>query len=50
MAEIDRFKSDHAENLDAAFEENFGYQCDPTAWEQSTEAFLDKLRRLLLSE
>ncbi|WP_262420100.1 contact-dependent growth inhibition system immunity protein [Paraburkholderia sp. 31.1] len=50
VAEIDRFKSDHAGNLDAAFEENFGYQCDPTVWEQTTEAFLDKLKRLLLSE
>ncbi|MEX3814083.1 contact-dependent growth inhibition system immunity protein [Paraburkholderia sp. BR13439] len=50
VADIDRFKSDDAGNLDAAFEEEFGHQCDPTAWEQTTEDFLDKIKRLLLSE
>ncbi|HEY2024817.1 contact-dependent growth inhibition system immunity protein [Paraburkholderia sp.] len=50
VADIDRFKSDHAGNLDAAFEEEFGHHCNPTAWEQTTEAFLDKIKRLLLGE
>ncbi|MGF6263563.1 hypothetical protein OKW50_000262 [Paraburkholderia youngii] len=50
VAEIDRFKSDHSGNLDAAFEETFGYQCDPTLWDKTTESFLDKPKRLLLSE
>ncbi|MGF6968979.1 hypothetical protein OKW43_006007 [Paraburkholderia sp. WC7.3g] len=38
VADIDRFKSDPAGNLDSAFEEEFGYQCDPTAWKQTNEA------------
>ncbi|MFT4064979.1 contact-dependent growth inhibition system immunity protein [Paraburkholderia sp.] len=50
VAEIDQFKSDHAGNLDAAFEENFGRQFDPTLWGHTAESFLDELKRLLLSE
>ncbi|KXU90311.1 hypothetical protein CI15_03645 [Paraburkholderia monticola] len=50
VADIDRFKSDHAGDLDAAFEENFGRQFDPTLWGHTTESFLDELKRLLLSQ
>jgi len=50
VAEIDRFKSDHAGNLDAAFEEKFGRQFNPTLWGHTTESFLDELKRLLLGE
>ncbi|WP_368621023.1 contact-dependent growth inhibition system immunity protein [Paraburkholderia sp. BR13444] len=50
VADIDRFKRDHAGNLDAAFEQEFGRQFDPTLWGHTTESFLDELKRLLLSE
>ncbi|HEY2024818.1 contact-dependent growth inhibition system immunity protein [Paraburkholderia sp.] len=50
VADIDRFKSDHAENLDAAFVEAFGRQFNPTLWGHTTASFLDELKRLLLSE
>jgi hypothetical protein len=49
VAEIDQFRSDHARNLDAAFEEAFGRQFDPTLWGHTTASFLDELKRLLLS-
>lgn len=49
VAEIDQFKNDHAENLDAAFEE-FGMQFDLTLSGHTTESFLDEVKRLLLSE
>ncbi|HEY2024819.1 contact-dependent growth inhibition system immunity protein [Paraburkholderia sp.] len=49
VAEIDQFKSDHAENLDAAFEE-FGMQFDLTLSGHTTESFLDEVKRLLLSK
>jgi hypothetical protein len=50
VADIDRFKKDHAGNLDAAFDEEFGMQFDQTLWGHTTESFLDELKRLLLSE
>ncbi|WP_233831905.1 contact-dependent growth inhibition system immunity protein [Paraburkholderia sp. ZP32-5] len=50
VTDIDRFKGDHAGNLDTAFEEQFGRQFDPTLWGHTTESFLDELKRLLLSE
>ncbi|MEX3895474.1 contact-dependent growth inhibition system immunity protein [Paraburkholderia sp. BR10954] len=50
VADIDRFKRDHAGNHGAAFEEEFGRQFDPTLWGHTVESFLDKLKRLLLSE
>jgi hypothetical protein len=50
VTDIDRFNRDHAGNLDAAFEENFGRQFDPTLWSHTAESFLDELKRLLLTE
>ncbi|MCC8403626.1 hypothetical protein LJ655_17295 [Paraburkholderia sp. MMS20-SJTN17] len=50
VADIERFKSDHAGNLDAAFEETFGGQFDPALWGHTAESFLDEVKRLLLSE
>ncbi|HEY2024821.1 contact-dependent growth inhibition system immunity protein [Paraburkholderia sp.] len=50
VAEIDQFKCDHAGNLDAAFEDEFGSQFNPTLWVHTTESFLDEVKRLLLNE
>ncbi|MEX3636986.1 contact-dependent growth inhibition system immunity protein [Paraburkholderia sp. BR14320] len=50
VADIDRFKRDHAGNLGAALEEEFGSQFVPTLWGRTAESFLDGLKRLLLSE
>jgi len=50
VAEIDQFKNDHAENLDTAFDEEFGMQFDLTLSGHTTASFLDELKRLLLGE
>ncbi|WP_429575643.1 contact-dependent growth inhibition system immunity protein [Paraburkholderia sp. UCT70] len=43
LADIDRFKRDHAGNLDAALETEFGRQFDPRLWVTQRNLFLTSL-------
>ena len=47
VAEIQRFRARHAEDLDAAFASAHGFDFDPALWGLSTGSFLDDLERQL---
>ena len=47
VAEIERFKCEHAGNLDGDFEELYGLYVDPAPWGHTTTSFLNELKRLL---
>jgi hypothetical protein len=49
ILEIDNFQKDNSENLEQAFEREFGHQCDPDLWGHTTASFLKELKRLLQS-
>jgi hypothetical protein len=45
--EIEKFKHEHAENLDGDFKEIYGLYMDPEQWGHTTISFLNGLKRLL---
>ncbi|WP_245621134.1 contact-dependent growth inhibition system immunity protein [Paraburkholderia ferrariae] len=47
ISEIDAFKIHNPDDLDAAFKDEFGYQCNPRLWGHTAASFLDELKRLL---
>jgi hypothetical protein len=47
VSDIDAFKADYSETLDAEFNERFGRQFDPALWGYTTASFLDEVKRLL---
>lgn len=46
-AELDAFTAEHPDDLDHAFEEDFGSGFDPVLWGHTTASFFDELKRLL---
>ncbi|MCC8396601.1 hypothetical protein LJ656_28840 [Paraburkholderia sp. MMS20-SJTR3] len=47
IQEIDLFISEHPEDLDAAFETDYGQDFDPELWGYTTASFLEELKRML---
>ncbi|WP_316251746.1 contact-dependent growth inhibition system immunity protein [Paraburkholderia sp. UCT2] len=45
--EIDSFISEHPDDLDSAFETDYGQDFDPELWGYTTASFLEELKRLL---
>lgn len=47
VREIDSFISEHPEDLDTAFEIDYGHEFSPELWGYTTVSFLEELKRLL---
>jgi hypothetical protein len=47
ISEIDAFKIHNPDDLDSAFKNEFGYQCNPHLWGHTIASFLDELKRFL---
>ncbi|MCC8396600.1 hypothetical protein LJ656_28835 [Paraburkholderia sp. MMS20-SJTR3] len=47
IREIDSFIGEHPDDLDTAFETDYGHDFDPQLWEYTTASFLEELKRLL---
>jgi len=47
LSEIDKFKKEARESLDAKFHETYGLNFNPVLWGYTTTSFLDELKRLL---
>lgn len=47
VREIDSFRSEHPNDLDSAFEKDYGHDFDPVLWGYTTASFLEELKRLL---
>ncbi|MCC8401172.1 hypothetical protein LJ655_04555 [Paraburkholderia sp. MMS20-SJTN17] len=45
--EINSFMSEHLDDLDSAFEKDYGQDFDPELWGYTTTSFLHELKRLL---
>ncbi|MBB5468041.1 hypothetical protein OKW30_002545 [Paraburkholderia sp. Clong3] len=45
--EIDSFINEHPDDLDSAFETDYGQDFDPELWGYTTTSFLEELKRLL---
>jgi len=45
--ELDAFVAEHPDDLDAAFEEDFGSGFDPQFWGYTTVSFFEEIKRLL---
>ncbi|HEY2024867.1 contact-dependent growth inhibition system immunity protein [Paraburkholderia sp.] len=45
--EINSFISEHPDDLDSAFEKDYGQDFDPALWGHTTASFLEELKRLL---
>jgi len=47
VREIDAFMAEHPDDLDSAFERDYGQEIDHTYWGYTTVSFLEDLKRLL---
>ncbi|NIF53460.1 contact-dependent growth inhibition system immunity protein [Burkholderia sp. Ax-1724] len=47
IREIDSFISEHPNDLDSAFEKDYGQDLDPMLWGHTTASFLEELKHLL---
>jgi len=47
IQEIDAFIAEHPDDLDAAFERDYGQEIDHTCWGYTTATFLQALKHLL---
>ncbi|SMG59387.1 contact-dependent growth inhibition system immunity protein [Paraburkholderia susongensis] len=47
LRELGAFRQEHPNDLDSAFEKDYGRDFDPKLWGYTTASFFDELKRLL---
>ncbi|SMG59388.1 contact-dependent growth inhibition system immunity protein [Paraburkholderia susongensis] len=47
IQEMNSFRGEHPDDLDSAFEKDYGRDFDPKLWGYTTASFFDELKRLL---